>query len=154
MRHHSTGGKIVKTGIVLALLALVAAGVIAVAAQGRSATTLSYVTHQHDFTQVDVGKKGFSVGDSLIFSERLLQGGKAVGYDHIVCVHAASWPSDAESCVGTAVIGGSTLTLAGDSSRGPFTIAVVGGTGSYAGARGSARIVSQGSKGTLVISLV
>ena len=143
-----------KIALALTALVLVVAGG-AVAAQGKSGgTQLSFVTHQHDFTQVDTGKKGFSIGDSFIFSERLVANGKPAGYDHVVCVHAAVWPRDAESCTGTAVLGGSTLTLAGDAGRGPFTLAVVGGTGAYAGARGTARITSTGAKGRLEISLV
>ena len=144
-----------KIALALTALVLAVAGGAAVAAQGKSrGTQLSFVTHQHDFTQVDTGKKGFSIGDSFIFSEQLVANGKPAGFDHIVCVHAAVWPRDAESCTGTAVLGTSTLTLAGDASRGPFTLAVVGGTGAYAGARGSAHIASSGTKGTLDISLV
>jgi hypothetical protein len=143
-----------KHAILIASLVLVAAAAIAVAAQGRSTSTLVYTTKQHAFAQVDAGKKGFSIGDAFIFSEQLLQNGKQVGYDHVVCTHAADWPSSAESCTGTAVLANGTLELGGLSRRGPFTIAVLGGTGSYAGARGTAKITSQGEKGTLTISLL
>ena len=143
-----------KHALLIATLALVVAAAVAVTAQGKSASTLTYTTKQHAFAQVDTGKKGFSVGDSFIFSEQLLQNGKQVGYDHVVCTHAANWPSSAESCTGTAVLANGTVELAGLSKRGPFTIAVVGGTGSYAGARGTAVVASQGEKGTLTISLL
>lgn len=143
-----------KHALLIGTLALVAAAAIAVAAQGKSASTLSYVTKQHSFAQVDTGKKGFSVGDSFIFSEQLTQNGKKTGYDHIVCTHAADWPSSAESCTGTVALANGTLQLAGLSKQGPFSVAVVGGTGAYAGARGTARITSQGEKGSLTITLL
>lgn len=143
-----------KYALLIATVVLVAAAAVAVTAQGSSTSTLAYTTKQHAFAQVDTGKKGFSVGDSFIFSEQLLQNGKQVGYDHIVCTHAANWPSSAESCTGTVVLANGTLELAGLSKHGPFTIAVLGGTGNYAGARGTAKVTSQGEKGTLTISLL
>src|SRR4051794_38220108 len=143
-----------KNAIVIAgLLAAVVAGAFALTARGSASTTLSFVTHQREFTQVDAGKKGFSIGDSFIFSERLVQGGEQAGVDHVVCVHAANWPSSAEYCSGTISLGNGTLVLSGQARRGPFTIAVVGGTGSYTGARGSAKVASHGSSGTLTITL-
>ena len=142
-----------KHAFLIGAVAVVAAAAVAVAAQGKTASTLTYTTTQHAFAQVDTGKKGFSIGDSFIFSERLTQGGKNAGYDHIVCTHAADWPSSAESCVGTVVLPKGTLQLAGLSKRGPFTVALLGGTGTYAGARGTARIVSHGNTGTLSIAL-
>jgi hypothetical protein len=144
----------VKHAILIGTLVLAAAAIVAVAAQGKSASTLSFATKQHASTQVDTGKKGFSIGDSFIFSEQLTASGKQAGYDHIVCTHAASWPKDAESCIGTVVLPAGTIQLAGLSGAGPFTVAIVGGTGTYAGARGTARVVSSGEKGTLTISLV
>lgn len=142
-----------KYALLIGTLALITAAV-AVTAQGKSGSTISYTTKQHAFAQVDTGKKGFSIGDAFVFSEQLIQNGKQVGYDHIVCTHAANWPASAETCTGTAVLANGTLQLAGLSKRGPFTIAVLGGTGSYAGARGTAKITSQGEKGTLTISLL
>lgn len=143
-----------KHALLIGTLVLAAAAAIATVAQGKSSSTLSFTTKQHSFAQVDTGKKGFSVGDSFIFSEQLTAGGKRAGYDHIVCTHAADWPKSAESCTGTVVLKTGTLQLAGLSQQGPFTVAVLGGTGSYAGARGSARITSQGEKGTLAITLL
>lgn len=143
-----------KHAFLIGTLVLIVAAAVAVVAQGKSANTLAYTTKQHAFAQIDTGKKGFSIGDSFIFSEQLLQNGKQVGYDHIVCTHAANWPTSAESCTGTVVLANGTLELDGLSKQGPFTVAVLGGTGSYAGARGTARITSHGEKGTLAISLL
>jgi hypothetical protein len=144
----------VNHAVLIGTLVIVVAAAIAVTAQGKTASTLAYTTRQHAFAQVDTGKKGFSIGDAFIFSEQLLQNGKQVGYDHVVCTHAADWPSSAESCAGTAVLANGTLQLGGLSKRGPFTLAVLGGTGSYAGSRGTAKVTSQGEKGTLTISLL
>ncbi len=143
-----------KYAFLIGTVVLVVAAAVAVTAQGNSTSTLAYTTKQHAFAQVDTGKKGFSIGDAFIFSEQLLQKDKQVGYDHIVCTHAANWPSSAESCTGTVVLANGTLELGGLSKRGPFTIAVLGGTGDYAGARGTAKVTSQGEKGTLTISLL
>ena len=144
----------VKHAILIGTLVALVAAAIAVTAQGKNASTLAYTTKQHAFAQIDTGKKGFSIGDAFIFSEQLLQNGKQVGYDHVVCTHAADWPSSAESCAGTAVLTNGTLQLGGLSKRGPFTLAVLGGTGSYAGSRGTAKVTSQGENGTLTISLL
>ena len=138
--------------IVSVPLALIAA-VAALSASGKATSDMSFVTHQREFAQIDVGKKGFSVGDSFIFSEQISQGGKPVGFDHVICTHAADWPRSAEHCSGTITLGAEQLALEGDARRGPFTIAVVGGTGRYAGARGTADIASHGSSGTLKIHL-
>ena len=143
-----------KYALLTGTIVLVVAAAVAVTAQGKTASTLAYTTKQHAFAQVDTGKRGFSIGDAFIFSEQLLQNGTQVGYDHIVCTHAANWPSSAESCTGTVVLENGTLQLAGLSTQGPFTIAVLGGTGSYAGAHGTAKVTSQGEKGTLTISLL
>ena len=142
-----------KYALLIGTIVLVVAAAVTVTAQGKSANTLAYTTKQHAFAQVDTGKKGFSIGDAFIFSEQLLQNGTQVGYDHIICTHAASWPSSAESCTGTVILENGTLQLAGLSKQGPFTVAVLGGTGSYAGARGTAKVTSQGEKGTLTITL-
>lgn len=143
-----------KHALLIVVLALVAAAAVAVAAQGRSASSLTFVTKQQSFAQIDVGKKGFSIGDSFIFAEQLLADGKPAGHDRVMCTHVANTRTDAESCSGTVVLAGGTIELAGLASRGPFTVAVVGGTGSYAGARGSARVASKGPTGTLAISLL
>lgn len=142
-----------KHAVLIGILALVAAAVVAVSAQGKSTSKLSFVTKQQSFSQIDVGKKGFSIGDSFIFAEQLLAGGKQVGHDRILCTHVANTHADAESCAGTVVLSGGTIQLAGLASQGPFTVAVVGGTGDYVGARGSAR-VSSGTKGSLAIALL
>lgn len=143
-----------KIALVISIALVSIASVGAISAHGTSRQSLTFVTHQHTFTQIDVGKRGFSLGDQFIFSEQLMQNGKQVGHDHIICSHVANWPSSAEGCTGTATIGNDTLVLVGDARRGPFTIAVVGGTGVYAGARGTARVDSHGTTGTLEVTLL
>jgi len=143
-----------KKAALIGLVAVLAAAVVAVAAQGRSTSTMTFITKQQSFAQIDVGKKGFSIGDSFVFAEQLVANGKTAGHDRIVCTHVANTRKDAESCIGTVVLAGGTIQLAGLASEGPFTVAVLGGTGKYAGASGSARIASQGSKGSLAITLL
>lgn len=78
----------------------------------------------------------FSPGDIVVVT-RLLDrpaGGRA-GSLQIVCVATTA---SVQQCTGTATLAGGTLEFAGLSRPSPATvIAVVGGTGAYAGARGT-----------------
>ena len=112
-----------KHAVLIGILALAAAAVVAVSAQGKSASSLTFVTKQQAFSQVDVGKKGFSVGDSFIFVEQLLANGKTVGHDRVICTHVANAHAGGDSCTGTVMLDGGTIQLAGLASEGPFTVA-------------------------------
>jgi hypothetical protein len=78
----------------------------------------------------------FSSGDIAIVTRPLYQHGKLTGTLRLACLFTTS---SADHCTGTATIPGGTIELAGVSNPQPTTdIAVTGGTGNYAGARGSA----------------
>ena len=143
-----------KHALAISTLVLAVAAVITVTAQGKSMSTLTYTTKQHAFAQVDTGKKGFSIGDAFIFSEQLLQNGKQAGYDHIVCTHAANWPSSTESCTGTIVFPNGTLQLAGLSKQGSVHRRSAGRHRQLRRCARHAKITSQGEKGSLTISLL
>jgi Allene oxide cyclase barrel like domain len=98
--------------------------------------TMHITATQHDFHQVGVGKKGPVPGSVFVFSEKLAQNGKAIGSDHIVCTFVGKWPSETDFCRGLFVLPGGSIVAEGSSARGPFTVAITGGTGRYAGARG------------------
>jgi hypothetical protein len=118
--------------------ALLAAGAVAFAAHAGTGAqnALRIVATQHDFHQVGVGKKGPVPGAMFIFSEKLAQGGKSVGSDHIVCTRMGTWPTETDFCRGVFQLRGGSIIAEGVTARGPFTVAVTGGTGRYAGARG------------------
>lgn len=118
---------------------IAAAATAAFAAQGGTAgtTTMRIVATQHDFGQVDTGKRGRSAGDVVVFSESLQINGKAAGADHVTCTLIGMWPKETDFCRGLIVLPGGTLIAEGASASGPFTVALTGGTGRYAGARGS-----------------
>lgn len=123
------------------LAAAATAATVAVVAQARTAGghALRVVATQHDFHEVGMGKKGPKPGTVLVFSERLAEAGKAVGADHIVCTFTGTWPSETDFCRGVFQLTGGSIVADGISARGPFTVAVTGGTGRYAGARGTIR---------------
>jgi hypothetical protein len=120
-------------------VALLVAGVAAYAAQAGSTAqrTMRIVATQHAFHVVGVGKKGPAPGAVMVFSEKLAQGGKAVGSDHIVCTFTGTWPGETDFCRAVFELRGGSVVAEGVSARGPFTVAVTGGTGRYAGARGT-----------------
>jgi hypothetical protein len=122
----------------VAAAAVLAAGFVAYGAQaGTSAQrTVHVVATQHDFHEVGVGKKGPTPGSLFVFSERLAQSGKAIGSDHIVCTFTGVWPAATDFCRALFALPGGTIVAEGASARGPFTVAITGGTGRYAGARG------------------
>jgi hypothetical protein len=100
-----------------------------------------------------------SPGDELIYSTPLAMEGKVVGKDRIVCTAtSAATTKNPESagfsCTGIVKIPGGTLILVGKAKEGPTEGAITGGTGTYAGARGT--FVSREGRGssTITVSLL
>lgn len=102
---------------------------------GASGTTL-HLTEKQTFQQyVDKGVKGESPGDIRTFGGTVYQSGKRVGHDRIRCVVGAT-------CDSQVWIAGGSLIANGFIARGPsFTAKITGGTGKYAGARGTVSVV-------------
>ncbi|MFN8163827.1 MAG: hypothetical protein U0R26_08335 [Solirubrobacterales bacterium] len=101
----------------------------------------------------------FSAGDEVIFTNPLEAEGKVVGKLRVVCTatNSASSKSFAAAgfiCSGIAKIPGGTLVFAAELSEGSTEGAITGGSGKYAGARGS--FVSKEGKGanTVTVTLV
>jgi hypothetical protein len=98
---------------------------------------------------IDLGKKGFSIGDEFTFNSVFWNTArtKRVGSNHGYCVVLTKRLSH---CVGTARLKGGTIEFAGntpDSSN--FRIAVTGGTGALKGAEGQVTIHNLNSDGSL-----
>ncbi|MDE3131836.1 MAG: hypothetical protein KGL16_11850 [Acidobacteriota bacterium] len=110
-------------------------------AHTASAQTLALVERGGGIKFVDNPPKAqhqgqFSAGDIAIVTRPLYRHGSRAGTLELACLFTSS---ASDHCTGTATIGGSTIELAGVSNpRATTDIAVTGGTGSYAGARGSA----------------
>jgi hypothetical protein len=138
-----------------AVLAIVALGVLVsgtgvATAKGKGKQqTLRLVatTIQSEF--LDLGTVGTSLGDELVFSERLFDHGREVGTSGAVCtVTQIVVPYDVLelNCVGTLSLRRGQITLQGlievqgMDDPGPFTVAITGGTGAYRGAGGEAVI--------------
>jgi hypothetical protein len=138
--------------VLFAIAAILAVGVVtavSVAAVSRSAdsvTTLRLVEREQSFHFVDVPPSAGpntppSAGDSFVFTSTLwTRGGKRAGTLRASCVSTSGGENGTLTCYGTFGLKGGQLaamaTLRGESRT--THIAIVGGTGAYAGARGEA----------------
>jgi hypothetical protein len=121
-----------------ATIAAVAAGSGLAGAQ-TAPKTLKLEAVEQGCGGVDVGKRGDSLGDET-FCRATLRG-DAAGRAHWDCVYLGTEPRG-EDCTAHAELPGGTLQMAGRLSHTSpaSTWAVVGGTGAYAGARGTAEV--------------
>lgn len=101
----------------------------------------------------------FSPGDELITTNPLAMEGRIVGKTRVICTATTAAntrkpSSGAFICNGIAKLPGGSLILVGEAGEGVTEGAVTGGTGIYAGARGT--IVSKPGKGgsTNTVTLV
>ena len=136
----------------LVAVAVAAVGAIAIGEAGAQSgpQTFTYVKRQtRHFKFVDHaprtkftanGPTRLSVGDEIVQHDAYLNAsGKRVGGLDLVCTvtRGGSFAKAAEQCVATATLPGGTLAL---STGGGFDVheaAIVGGTGRFAGARGT-----------------
>jgi hypothetical protein len=146
-------------GTVTALVALLVGAVSPAfgTSSGGSASASSGDGHGHtirvtavfkEVGQIDVGDPGFSLGDEVIFSGVLRQGGKRVGRVGVVCTFtSAANPNSVQAqCPATADLPGGQITLQGlVTNRELKVLSITGGSGRYDGAEGQmhARFVSE-----------
>ena len=114
-----------------------------------STTTLAVVEHADTDAVADTGETGDTVGDVLTFANKVFddKNEKEIGSDNGYCLRTA---------VGEAWECNWTLTLSSGSVvvEGPFydtkdsVLAITGGTGDYADARGSMKLHARNDKGT------
>jgi len=114
-------------------------------AKGKRALRIVATEIQSEF--LDFGAPGPSLGDELVFSERLKRKGRSTGVSGVVCtVTKVGVPYEELMfhCVGTLKLKRGQITLQGlitvqgEDDPGPFTVAITGGTGRYKGAGGKA----------------
>ena len=102
--------------------------------------------------QLDLGKKGPSIGDERIFADSLLDAkGKKVGHDAGVCTFTTLTPPEATCSITFFLSGGEIATQFLNAPPPRKVAAIVGGTGVYRAARGEAVIV-EGPKQTGTIT--
>lgn len=138
-------------GCTAGLALVVTAGAAAQATSPTSAATthrLVFVDHTGPTTFNDVGKNGFSVGDTFTFSESVTQNGKRVGFAGGFCTEIrVTRESNSQQCLVTASLPAGQFTLQGiatysasSPNTGTVTYAITGGTGTYRTARGQVTV--------------
>ena len=117
------------------------------AAKGHRQVTIKARSQLDRVQFVDNAPTGDSAGDMLIFTEKLFNSrGKQIGSDAASCVRLF----DATSlCTGTYKLpkGRLMVQLLQPGPTGTYDQAITGGTGRYAGARGTVRVAQQATGG-------
>jgi hypothetical protein len=130
--------------VVTFALALFIAGFAAAsfrAAPAAAKETLTVIEHATTDTTIDLGEKGDTVGDTLAFSNDVYDADNAnvVGHDEGSCTRTAAGKT--WHCTWTLILDNGSIVV-----EGPFydtedsTLAIIGGTGDYAGASGQMQL--------------
>jgi hypothetical protein len=89
---------------------------------------------------IDVGAPGFSLGDEVVFSGKLLRNGQQVGRIGVVCTFVSTANADRveAQCPTTSILPGGQITTQGTIVNRSlnFTLPITGGSGRYQGAGG------------------
>jgi hypothetical protein len=133
---------------IVALAALISAPAASANADGKKFKTLRIVAELQQEQFLDLGEPGPSLGDELVFSERLFSRGRQVGESGVVCVVTQVTPPYGDTltlkCEGAFSLRKGQITLQGlievqgEDDPGPFRVAITGGTGKYRCACGEA----------------
>jgi allene oxide cyclase len=122
--------------------ALAASAALALSAPARAADHIAVIEHPTDEKTIDIGAKGDSMGDLLVFANPLFDAANKtkVGTDQGSCVRTI--PGKSWECLWTNTLKDGNIMV-----EGPFSdaatddvFAVIGGTGKYAGARGTLKL--------------
>jgi allene oxide cyclase len=135
-------GGIAAVMVVLAATAFAAAG-------GGTSKTIRVVEHATTDAVTETGKKGDSAGDLLTFANAVYNASNttSVGSDDGWCIRTAAGKS--WECAWTTTLAGGQIMVAGPFlDAGPSKLAIVGGTGTYAGAQGWMDLRARNKKGT------
>lgn len=90
-----------------------------------------------NFSAVDNEPAGDSIGDSLVFTQKLYSDESKtnqIGTDEATCVRTVVGVR--RFCTGIFFLKGGQITIAGPETSGVHSLAITGGTGRYLGARG------------------
>ena len=133
--------------ITMARLAALATALIAL--PSFAAEQIKVVERPVGETTVDLGAKGDSIGDMLVFANGVFDAANKtqVGSDQGYCVRTIvgkSW-----ECFWTLTLKGGQITVEGPfMDEGDSLLTVTGGTGKYAGAKGSMKLHARDAKGS------
>jgi hypothetical protein len=132
------------------LLAVTAALALAAGAASASPKKVIRVVERADTDAVtDTGTKDDSAGDILTFANPIFdeKNAKQVGTDQGFCVRTVA--GKAWECWWTIFLDGGQMTVQGPFyDKGDSVLAITGGTGKYAGARGEMKLHYRNEKGT------
>jgi hypothetical protein len=108
--------------------------------------------------EIDVGAQGFSLGDEVVFSGNLRQGGERVGRLGIVCTFTSTARANRVEahCPGTATLPEGQITVQGlVVNRNLKVLPITGGSGQYQGADGEmhAQFAASGPRAVLTFHL-
>lgn len=119
-----------------------------------------YSVHASE-TFVDVGKKGFSPGDTDVNSSQLIRAGRTAGWETGSCqTTSVSASSATQICHFVLALDGGQIVSdggvrSGRQGPGTFTLAIVGGTGKFRAARGELHVTAgNGPRIPFTVSLV
>jgi hypothetical protein len=128
-------------------IAVAAAALLALPA--LAAEQIKVVERPVGETTVDLGAKGDSIGDMLVFANGIFDAANKtqIGTDQGYCVRTVvgkSW-----ECFWTLILKGGQITVEGPfMDEGDSLFTVTGGTGKYAGAKGSMKLHPRDAKST------
>ena len=144
LTRRSTMRKLLPVAVLAVLAFAIGSGTLASASS--SATTLTFIAVDIPKSElhVDGGAKGEGPGDTMFFRETLRRGAKPAGSTEVMCSFLSR---NLGRCSGTLRIAGGTLEAsAGIRFDGRFSLPIVGGTGTYAGARGVLTVIAVDEK--------
>ena len=121
-----------------------------------SIETLRFQVEFSPFNYLDLGKEGPTVGDETLFNDVLRRSGRKVGKQAGFCkVTAIRADGFDVECLSTISLPSGQITAQGLTTNAPVKhLAVTGGTGSYAEADGTMKLVEFGNgRGSLTIRL-
>lgn len=139
-------------GVAAVVAFVVGGGAFAVASSSGSdgpQRTITVIEKSGNGQYIDLGQKGFSVGDEFIIRSTFwnLDRTTRVGSNHGYCVVVSQALAQ---CSGTASLMGGTIAYAGTSPNKPtFTIAITGGTGALESAEGQVTIHNLDANGNV-----
>ena len=133
----------------LALGAAILGAGIMVTGAATGPTTIRLVERATTDTVVDIGAKGDSMGDVIVFANDVFDATNkmSVGTDQGMCTRTL--PGKAYECVWTLKLKDGQITVEGPFlDSGDSVMAVTGGTGAYATARGQMKLHARDAKGS------
>jgi hypothetical protein len=134
---------------VLSSVSLVAGALVFTTAAQAKMTTLNLVEHATTDATIDTGEKGDSTGDLLTFANEVFdaQDKNKVGGDSGWCIRVVAGKS--YECFWTLTLADGQITVEGPFlDAGDSVLAITGGTGKYAGARGEMALHARDAKGS------